>query len=134
VKNVGAMIINLPIKTVSEANNFDHWTKRHKRHKRQKQAIKFACSNRITPVLLPCHIKLTRIAPRKLDQFENLPMAFKYILDAISELLIPGKSIGQADSDKRILSVTYDQKKCGVGEYAIEIEISHIYPDTNPAP
>jgi hypothetical protein len=115
----------LPIKTVSEANlTREHWTKKHRRHKKQKEAITFALANRITPDMLPCTIKLTRIAPRKLDQWENLPMAFKFILDSLASLLIPNKAIGQADSDNRI-QVKYDQIKGGVGEYAIEIEINY---------
>lgn len=117
------MKIKLPIKTVSEANlGHEHWTKKHKRHKLQKEAIKLACSNRITPDMLPCTIKLTRIAPRFLDLHDNLPMSFKFILDALASLLVPGKAIGQADSDKRI-EVRYEQKKGNQKEYAIEIEI-----------
>ena len=117
------MKIKLPIKTVSEANlSREHWTKKHKRHKRQKEAIKLACSHLITPDLLPCTIKLTRIAPRKLDQWENLPCSFKFILDSLAALLVPGKSAGQADSDNRI-QVKYEQIKGIPHEYAIEIEI-----------
>lgn len=117
------MKIKLPIKTVSEANlSREHWTKKHKRHKSQKEAIYFALVNKITPDMLPCTIKLTRIAPRKLDKWENLPCSFKFILDSIASLLVPNKAIGQADSDPRI-QVEYDQIKGGIGEYAIEIEI-----------
>lgn len=117
------MKIKLPIKTVSEANlSREHWTKKHKRHKLQKEAIRLACSSRITPDLLPCTIKLTRIAPRFLDKFENLPMSLKYVNDAICELLVPNKAIGQADSDKRIQTIC-DQIKGIPHEYAIEIEI-----------
>lgn len=118
------MKFKLPIKTVSEANlTNQHWTKRAARHKKQKDAIRFALTNKITPDMLPCKIKLTRIAPRKLDKWENLPMAFKYILDSLASLLIPNKAIGQADSDSRI-QVEYDQIKGATGEYAIEIEIN----------
>ena len=117
------MKIKLPIKTVSEANlSREHWTKKHKRHKKQKEAIRFALANRVTPVMLPCLIKLTRIAPRFLDSHDNLPMSQKYVLDAICELLVKNKAIGQADNDKRI-QVTYDQIKGVPHEYAIEIEI-----------
>ena len=117
------MKIKLPIKTVSEANlSREHWTKKHKRHKLQKEAIKLACSSRITPDLLPWTIKLTRIAPRFLDSHDNLPMAFKFILDSLASLLVPGKANGQADNDKRI-QVRYDQIKGIPHEYAIEIEI-----------
>lgn len=119
------MKIKLPIKTVSEANlSREHWTKKHKRHKMQKEAIKLACSNRITPDLLPCTIKLTRIAPRFLDKHDNLPMSQKYVLDAICELLVINKAIGQADNDERI-QVIYEQIKGIPHEYAIEIEIIH---------
>ena len=118
------MIIKLPIKTVSEANlSREHWTKKHKRHKAQKEAIKLACSHLITPDLLPCTIKLTRIAPRKLDQWENLPCSFKFILDSLASFLVPNKAFGQADSDSRI-QVRYDQIKGIPHEYAIEIEVT----------
>lgn len=117
------MKFKLPIKTVSEANlSREHWTKKHKRHKAQKEAIKFGLANRLDETCLPCTIKITRIAPRKLDSFENLPCSLKYINDAICELLIPGKAIGQADSDMRIQTMC-DQRKGDKGEYAIEIEI-----------
>lgn len=117
------MIIKLPIKTVSEANlTREHWTKKHKRHKLQKEAIMLGCSNRITPDMLPCTIKLTRIAPRFLDLHDNLPMAFKFILDSLASLLVPNKANGQADSDSRI-QVRYDQIKGIPHEYAIQIEI-----------
>ena len=117
------MKIKLPIKTVSEANlSREHWTKKHKRHKKQKEAIRFALANRVTPEMLPCLIKLTRIAPRFLDSHDNLPMSQKYVLDAICELLVKNKAIGQADNDKR-RQVTYDQIKVVPLEYGIEIEI-----------
>jgi len=130
------MKFKLPIKTVSEANGHknavkkngkviyktEHWSQKAKRHRLQKEAIKFGLANRLDDSCLPCTIKITRIAPRFLDKFENLPMSLKYVNDAICELLVPGKAIGQADSDKRIETIC-DQKKGVVGEYAIEIEI-----------
>lgn len=116
------MKIKLPIKTVNEANSREHWHKKAVRHTKQKDAIKFALVNRITPDLLPCTIKLTRVAPRKLDQWDNLPMSFKWILDTLASLLVPNKAIGQSDSDNRI-QVIYDQIKGIPHEYAIEIEI-----------
>ncbi len=116
------MKIKLPIKVTNEANSREHWHKKALRHSRQKDAIRFSLCSKISDTLLPCTIKLTRIAPRKMDIWDNIPMGFKFILDAICELLIPGKAIGQADNDSRI-RVEYDQKKGEKGEYAIEIEI-----------
>lgn len=112
----------LPIKTVNEANSREHWRQKAQRHNKQSHAIKFVLANHVDETCLPCTITLTRIAPRKLDQWDNLPMSFKWILDSLASLLVPNKAIGQADSDERI-QVKYDQKRGGVGEYAIEIEI-----------
>ncbi len=128
--------IKLPVKTVNEANGHkkavkkngitkyktEHWTETAKRHRMQKDAIYYSLKNLVDGTMLPCTIKLTRIAPRKLDKWDNLPMSFKWILDSITALMIPNKAIGQTDSDPRI-QVEYDQIKGGVGEYAIEIEI-----------
>jgi hypothetical protein len=116
------MKFKLPIKTVSEANKHEHWRKSHKRHVLQKQAVKMLLTGKITPDDLPCTVKLTRIAPRRLDPHENLPMSQKHVLDAICELLVPNKAIGQADSDNRI-QVKYEQMKGIPKEYAIEVEI-----------
>jgi len=116
------MKFKLPIKTVNEANSREHWHKKATRHTRQKEATRFILASKVDETCLPCQIIFTRIAPRKLDQWDNLPMSFKWILDSLSELLIPGKATGQADSDNRI-QVKYEQKKGDVGEYAIEIEI-----------
>ena len=80
------------------------------------------CTNRITPHMLPCTIKLTRIAPRFLDFDDNLPMALKHIKDYVCDLLIPGKQMGRADNDMR-LRFAYDQIKGIPHEYAIQIEI-----------
>jgi hypothetical protein len=46
----------------------------------------------------------------------------KNIRDYICDILIPGKKMGRADSDKRI-QVKYEQIKGIPKEYAIEVEI-----------
>lgn len=116
------MKMKLPIKVYSEANSNDHWCKKSARHKKQKEAIFYELREHIYEKMLPCKIKLTRIAPRKLDVHDNLPFSFKWIFDSICELLIPGKAVGRADDDNRI-QVEYDQRKGDLNEYAMEIEI-----------
>lgn len=69
---------------------------------------------------------MTRIAPRRLDYDENLPMAFKWIKDALAELIKPGMAVGRADDDKRF-RFEFDQRKGEPKEYAIEIEIENIF-------
>jgi hypothetical protein len=125
---MASLKVKIPIKTISEANTHEHWTKSSKRHKNQKQVVKvylnpyFNDPKYADTLGLPCQITLTRLAPRSLDDDENLPMAFKWIKDAICELLVPGKAIGQADNDKRI-QTKYAQMKGLPKEYAIQVEI-----------
>jgi len=71
---------------------------------------------------IPLYIKLIRISSRKLDLEDNLPMAFKWVKDAIADILVPGKQAGRAD-DSELLSWDYGQETGNVREKAIRIEI-----------
>jgi len=106
----GSVEIALPIRTVSEANNFDSWKKKHKRHTIQKNTVALALNPIKNVIKLPCSIKLTRFAPGTLDKFENLPMSFKYIVDACCAIITGDHRAGRADSDERI-SLSCDQVK-----------------------
>lgn len=112
----------IPIKTLSEANVSEHWSKSSKRHKMQKDIVH--CFLKIDrPVIQPpCTIKITRIAPRMLDSHDNLRMSMKWIIDALLEYINPNKAVGRADDDLRV-SYEYDQEKGLPKEYAIRIEI-----------
>lgn len=109
---------------VSEANRGgEHWTKKQKRHKTQEFLINAYFNNNCNDVSLPCIIRMTRIAPRLLDEEDNLRMCFKWIKDYIAARLIPGKlSGGMKDGDKRI-KWEYDQQKGKPREYALRVEI-----------
>lgn len=114
-----SIILRLPLRTVSEANCFEHWTKKHKRHKLQKQAVALALNPQKSQIKLPCHIKITRVAPRKLDKWDNLPMSVKYILDACCAIITGDFRPGRADDDERI-TVSYEQKTNS--DYSVIIE------------
>lgn len=113
----------IPIKTVSEANRQEHWTKSNARHSTQKLAVKSFLNADAPNIQLPCTIKLTRISPRQLDSHENLPMSFKWIVDAIAEYIHPNMAAGRADDDKRI-KWEYSQEKGAPKEYAIRIQVT----------
>lgn len=108
----------------------EHWTISSKRHRSQKRFIKlWGLENNINPSLLPCVVKLTRLAPGNgLDVDENLPMSVKYCKDYIADLLIPGLAPGRADGS-RAIKWLYDQERHPI--YALRIEI---YPleDSRP--
>jgi hypothetical protein len=48
-----------------------------------------------------------------LDKFDNLPMSFKYIVDAVCAIITGNYVAGKADSDERI-SISCDQVKSKV--------------------
>ena len=98
----GKVILDLPIKTVSEANCFEPWQKKHGRHKDQQRIVALSLNPLRDKIKLPCKIMLTRLAPHELDVFDNLPMSLKYIVDAICAIITGEYRAGKADSDKRI--------------------------------
>lgn len=125
------IVWTIPLKTVSEANCSEHWSKKSKRHRQQQFFIRSLFSHEASEIKLPCSVKLIRISPRLLDD-DNLRSAFKWIRDEISECLIPEKVKayvtkkgnlalikGRADSDPRITWL-YGQEK---GRMGIRVEI-----------
>lgn len=118
--------VSLPLRTVSEANTREFWAKRHTRHSRQKKAIILALNPVRDKITLPCHVKLTRLAPRKLDRWDNLPAAMKYILDACCEVITGDDRPGRGDGDSRI-TVSYDQIACR--EYGVSLEFTCLNED-----
>jgi len=117
----GKVLIDLPLQTVSEANCFEPWQVKHGRHKQQQRLVALAMNPLRDKIQLPCKVMLTRFAPDELDAFENLPMSFKYIVDAICAIITGDYRPGRADSDKRI------SLACGQidsKEYGIRIEIT----------
>lgn len=119
------------VRTVSESNTFEHWRARSRRHSEQKFVVKKSFESwKKENLSFPVHVHVTRIAPRKLDEHDNLRSSLKYIVDAISEILIPGKSVGRADDSGEIIW-HYDQKKGAVREYAVDIKIFKEDVDAN---
>lgn len=117
---VGKVIIDLPLKTVSEANCFEPWQVKHGRHKQQQKTVALALNPLKGNIQLPCKIMLTRFAPDELDAFDNLPMSFKYIVDSVCAIITGEYRAGKADSDKRI-SIACDQVKSDA--YGVRIQV-----------
>lgn len=120
-KGDGFVNLTLPLATISEANPFEPWRKRHARHKEQQRAVALALNPLKGYVALPCRVQLVRYAPKELDTFDNLPMSFKYIVDAVCSIITGEYRPGKADSDKRI-SISCDQVKSKI--WGIKVEIT----------
>ena len=118
----GRVLVTLPLKIFNEANCFEKWQVKAGRHKHQKEVVSKYLLLVKDKLKLPCSIMLTRIAPKELDRFDNLPYSFKWILDSSCNTLIPGLQAGRADGDPRIQNVIYHQEKGGVNEYGARIE------------
>lgn len=111
----------LPIKTVSEANRANElWYVKKQRHEKQTYWLKLWWRHQKPDIKLPCKITFVRIAPRQLDDFENLPMSMKWLKDCLADLLIPGLAKGRADDDNRI-EWAVKQEKGKPKEYAIRV-------------
>lgn len=124
----------IPLETVSEANCSQHWRKKYLRHKKQQIFIRLAYNKYVKNITFPCEVTMIRLAPRTLDEDDNLRMAFKWIKDEISECLLPEKQgsylnkkgntvkiKGRADSDPRI-KWKYAQEPCTQLRVRIEID------------
>lgn len=99
----------MPVRVVSESNERCHWRERYTRGKAQQlRTLAFleAWRREGNPwPAPPLTITLTRLAPRKLDKHDNLPMSFKAVVDAIA------KWLRIDDGDDR-LTWRYEQEYC----------------------
>jgi hypothetical protein len=114
------VVLTLPLRTVSEANCFEPWQKKHKRHKSQKKAVFFAILEHKHFITLPCRITFIRYAPKFLDKHDNLPISQKFICDQICAEITGEHRAGRAD-DNELIEIKYDQVKSK--QYGVKIVI-----------
>lgn len=81
--------ITLPIRTVSEANQREHWARKATRVKRQRTIARMACNLKLSHLDVsktPLLVTLARVSPRKLDD-DNLRGALKAVRDGVADAL-----------------------------------------------
>lgn len=110
------MKVTMKIQTVSLLNKREHFRVTAKRKSEQREYVAAFFHNCKRPPL-PCTITLTRVSAGTLDAHDNLPSAFKHIVDQIAAWL------GVDDADPRVTWI-YAQEKCKRGDYGVEVEIS----------
>jgi hypothetical protein len=116
------IFLEVPLRLFSEANVSQHWSKKYKRKKFHQNCVTLSLNSFERPSL-PCCVILTRVAPRFLDDQDNLGMAMKHVIDAVASWIIPGLAPGRADGDPRI-NWKIKQEKGKPKEYGLKIEIS----------
>jgi hypothetical protein len=110
------LCIPMPLHIHSEANgSHGHHMARARKVKAQRQAVAWCLKPHKVPTL-PATVTLVRISPGKLDEHDNLPRAFKAVVDELA------KWMGVKDNDAR-LTWQYAQRSEGRSRYACEIVI-----------
>ncbi len=79
--------VDIPIRTVSEANGREHWAIKAKRVKLHRDTAHMVIRHALKGEKpLPCVVTLTRMSPRLLDD-DNLRQALKATRDGIADWL-----------------------------------------------
>jgi hypothetical protein len=112
------VIVELPIRLVSEANAHEHWRVKAKRVKEQRAAVLRWLTAHLAGSTLqtPLEVTITRIAPRAMDS-DNAVGSAKHCRDAVAEWL--GRKDGPSDP------ITWDvkQESRGARVYGVRIEV-----------
>ena len=78
----------LPIRTQTENNNNEHWRLRWKRAKLQRTTVcqyLWVLWRTGYQIQLPVTVTLIRVAPRQLDDIDNLSSAVKHLRDGVAD-------------------------------------------------
>ena len=119
--------VELPIKTVSLLNMRDHFRVTSQRKSLHRRTTTLALiESRAKAPELPVVVTLTRLSPGMLDEHDNLPSAFKHIVDGVAAW------IGIDDADPRV-TWKYAQQKCKRGQFGVILEIESHQKSENPA-
>lgn len=110
---MGVLTFSLSLRTVSESNARGHWTERARRARDQRAVARMVCSARLRHLKPPLDVRLTRVAPRGLDD-DNLRGALKAVRDGVADAL------GVDDGDARV-RWGYSQAR---GAHGVRVEVT----------
>ncbi len=109
--------VDLPLRTVSEKNQREHWSRRAKRVAAQRGMAKLACWSACYPLRgKPVTVLLTRVSPFALDQGDNIAAALSAVRDGVADAL------GTNDRDP-LVTWKYDQRRGAAKEYAVAVQL-----------
>ncbi len=114
-----ALTLTIPIRTISEANQREHWAKKAARVKDQRGTALLMARMPLRPFRSTPHllITLTRIAPRPLDT-DNAVRSLKAIRDGIADAL------GIDDGNVARVTWAYRQRKAAEPKhYAVDVRV-----------
>jgi hypothetical protein len=97
-------------------NSRGHFMAKARRTKRERQAAHWLLLDAKRPPL-PVVVNMVRIAPRRVDEDDNLPGMFKAMRDGVAD------AYGIADNDKTKIRFTYEQERGKPYQYGVRIEV-----------
>ena len=112
----------VPVRTVSEANQREHWAATHRRKKQQQQLVGRAMARMINLgeqwPKADLVVTMCRVATTAMDT-DGLDISFKHVRDAVAKLL------GRGDAPRDRIEWRPDQRKRTKSEpkYSVEIAI-----------
>lgn len=119
------MTTRIPLHTVSESNQREHWARRAKRVRLQRSTIFYELgapwAQRTLRESRPLVVILTRIAPRSLDP-GNLESSLKSVQDGVADWL--AGNYGKGQDRQPGLVWRYRQRRGAPRAYAVEISIT----------
>lgn len=111
-------MMRFDIQTKSEANQYEHWTARHKRKKAQQEAFHILWRSFRPKVTLPAIFTFTRFSHKTMDS-DNLAGAFKHVRDQLAREL-------KIDDGSELLQFRYRQERTKTHENYFELTIEEI--------
>jgi hypothetical protein len=108
-----ASLVIIALRTVSGLNAREHWRKRAKRVRMEREVVQISLYTRKPPPL-PCTITLTRCAPSRGLDGDNLQGALKAVRDQVAVWL------GCDDRDPRV-EWRYEQQRSRRGVWQVLI-------------
>ncbi len=109
------MIIRFEIRTVSEANQREHWATKNRRKKSQQKAFSDTFRAKQPSIPVPTVFTFTRYSCMEMDA-DNLAGSFKHVQDQLA------REIGIDDGDHRI-SFKYEQVRIPKRQHYFELKI-----------
>ena len=110
--------VAMPIMTVSLLNMREHWRATAKRKAEHRYVVSQYFKGLPVPAL-PITVTLTRWSCGTLDAHDNLPSAFKHIVDGLAAW------IGIDDASNQV-EWKYAQRKCPRGKFGVTVEIESL--------
>lgn len=128
---IGTVIVNVPVKVVSEMNSREHWSAKLKRKKSQQMATMLSLATlgmspdqRKASFVKGATITFERIGGKRMDD-DNLRSAFKHCRDAVAKWL-------GIDDGSKLLTWKYEQRTRTRKEKAACLEITIEAADAGP--